>query len=280
MTEILIGCVLEGDCCGQAFDRKYERIAAAGFDATDTGSGDVQSSDPGFRDDPAGKGRLIRANGLAVVCYHSVLSDPAVGVPQNVTLHERHMDYARQLGCTLFLVHSRWVDFKPFDLGSASEWTAYLREDTALLPRLGEACAGRGLQLVVENNPFFPLAYYRDLFKDLARPHVAMCLDVGHANLQLEGNGRPVPEWVERLADRIAHLHLHSNDGKEDVHLPVLAGGGTVDWPAVFRSLKRAGYRGVLNEELPLSFLKSDEALEWALTTRGAEPLRALWAGA
>lgn len=53
-----------------------------------------------------------------------------------------------------------------------------------------------------------------------------------------------VPLSIEKLANRIWHVHLSDNDGKELRHLA--PGSGTIDWDAVFLVLKKNGFHGHL----------------------------------
>ena len=60
-----------------------------------------------------------------------------------------------------------------------------------------------------------------------------ICLDLGHANA-MAGEGPGIPfigdsteiliGWIERMAERIGHLHLHSNDGSGDMHGDINSG--------------------------------------------------------
>jgi sugar phosphate isomerase/epimerase len=58
---------------------------------------------------------------------------------------------------------------------------------------------------------------------------VGLALDVGHAHLN-----HCLPGFLEAS---ISHVHIHDNDGKEDMHLPV--GRGTIDFLPVVRAIRR-----------------------------------------
>ncbi len=260
----------------------YRVIASAGFDTTDV-SWDTQlgAAPAGVGADAAERTNAVRRAGLELICFHSDLLDAQRTSQENVVLQERHMQSARALGCSLFLVHSLWINCAPFDFSSADEWRRYLDFDIQVLGEVGSRCHARGLRLVIENNPMFPLPYYVELLRELPPQSAGMCLDVGHANIQLPGApGSPgsetqLTDWIDALGHRIEHLHLHGNDGKNDVHLPILAPGGTVDWPACFHALKAANYAGVIHEELPP--MTGAERIRWALLEREASPIRELW---
>src|SRR5207247_443941 len=50
---------------------------------------------------------------------------------------------------------------------------------------------------------------------------------------------------IPKLRRRLMYVHLAHNDGTFPNHLP--AGGGAIDFPAVFRSLNAIGYSGYVN---------------------------------
>ena len=60
-------------------------------------------------------------------------------------------------------------------------------------------------------------------------------------------------EMVRRLGRRIKILHLHENDGLEDLHqIPYTYGRKArdgFDWEGLFAGLRETGYEGVLNFE-------------------------------
>ena len=59
-----------------------------------------------------------------------------------------------------------------------------------------------------------------------------ICLDVGHANAY---SPVPVVEWIRMLGSRIAHVHLHNNDGSCDAHNAL--GDGSMNMPEVLEAL-------------------------------------------
>ena len=65
-----------------------------------------------------------------------------------------------------------------------------------------------------------------------------ICLDIGHANAMAgEGPGKEFKEdstpiildWIERMGERIGHLHLHGNDGSGDFHGDINGGSFRID---------------------------------------------------
>lgn len=137
----------------------------------------------------------------------------------------------------------------------ADELRNRARESLAeLLP----AAEARGLVLAIENT-LFPTDTPDELLGFLAAcrsPSLGICFDAGHANLMDGTPGKHsdrMVEWIRRrwrgnvrfetdtLASLLPHIvtcHLHDNHGFDDEHL--LAGDGTIDWPALFGRLAGA----------------------------------------
>lgn len=87
------------------------------------------------------------------------------------------------------------------------------------LKRLLKGASKLSITLCLENTEESPDTL-TDIFKRL--PELRFCLDVGHANLVLDG-----PEaFLEVLSDRVEHLHVHSNHGgdseKDDIRARML----------------------------------------------------------
>lgn len=212
---------------------------------------------------------------LRPACYHSIILRPWVRPEANLRAQRPHMEWAAAMGARLFLVHHLWVNYQCFNLSSARARARQLRFDLQTLESLGRLAREHRLRLVVENNPYFPPDYYLELIARLPTELCGAILDTGHANLQPSGRRVPLTEIIRRLGFRIEHLHLSDNDGVADQHLPLLCGHGTIDWRKTFAALKRAGYRGVLNEELPPMTGIAWSA--WSVLVRKAQPLRTLW---
>lgn len=74
------------------------------------------------------------------------------------------------------------------------------------------------------------------------------CLDTGHANLV----GANIRQYIDILGHRLTCLHIHDNDGREDIHqLPYTQthnwGSRTwLDWEGFINGLRDINYRGSL----------------------------------
>lgn len=93
-------------------------------------------------------------------------------------------------------------------------------------------------------------SWYVDTLNEAAgEERFGFCLDTGHLNLVKR---RPY-ETVQKLGRRIKILHLHENDGIEDLHqIPYTFGRKPEDgfhWDGLLRGLREIGYSGVLSFE-------------------------------
>lgn len=78
-------------------------------------------------------------------------------------------------------------------------------------------------------------------------PSLKLTLDTGHANIRTN-NGKKIFEFLARFPDRLGHVHLSDNFGKEDNHLPI--GTGTVDFARIAKSLQTIGYDSTVTLEI------------------------------
>ncbi|MBI1247539.1 TIM barrel protein [bacterium] len=76
-------------------------------------------------------------------------------------------------------------------------------------------------------------------------PNFQLTLDIGHLYCQGE---TPIPDYIQRYADRIVNIHLE--DMKAGVHEHLPFGEGEIDFPPIFQALKQIDYQGPINVEL------------------------------
>lgn len=103
---------------------------------------------------------------------------------------------------------------------------------------------------------------YRRYLNSLNSENIGACIDVGHAVLC---NVDPVA-LIKELKDKLCAIHVHENDGINDLHhLPFAC--GTVDWEAIMSSLKRIEYKGDITFESVGYLDKHEDILLPAATT-------------
>ncbi len=113
-----------------------------------------------------------------------------------------------------------------------------------------EAAESAGVKLCIEN--MFPRAESRvepDDFEEVFDrfPSLGFTLDVGHANIGGSGSRRCLA-FIRRYPDRIEHVHMSDNFGKDDNHLPI--GAGTVDFSKIVKALRNIGYDKTMTLEV------------------------------
>ena len=107
-----------------------------------------------------------------------------------------------------------------------------------------------GLGLCLENmfprsNSLVDPVDFIDVFEKF--PSLKLTLDTGHAHIEDRG-GMKVLDFIGRFSDRIGHVHVSDNFGKEDNHLPI--GTGTIDFPKIIEALKGIGYDDTITLEI------------------------------
>jgi len=127
------------------------------------------------------------------------------------------------------------------------------------LKRLGDVAVHLGVELAVENVGFHECALFDQeefvaLFEEI--PTISALVDMGHAQI----NQWDIPALVRALGSRLTAVHLHDNDGVDDLHDPI--GIGTIEWEPIWAALREQNhtYRAILEYgfETPLDTLLRD----------------------
>ncbi|AWK89395.1 2-oxo-tetronate isomerase [Azospirillum thermophilum] len=215
---------------------RFERAAAAGFRA-------VEMLFPYDHPAEAVAERLQRF-GLTLALFNMPPGDWAAGdrgmaaIPGRADEFRANLEtarrYARTLGCTR--LHAMAGITRGLDPAACGEtFVANLRHAADLL-------AGDGVTVLVEplndrDMPGYFLAHQEDalrLVEAVDRPNVAVQLDLYHAQI-MDGD---LTRRIERMAGRFAHVQIAS---VPDRHEP---DAGEVNYPHLFETLDRVGYRG------------------------------------
>lgn len=92
-----------------------------------------------------------------------------------------------------------------------------------------------GCRLCLENTLELycpPLLQCRQALAEAAGVAVGFCLDTGHA---VSFSRTPLEQWWQAFAPDIWEMHLHDNDGSDDLHNP--PGSGIVEWDFIARNI-------------------------------------------
>lgn len=130
---------------------------------------------------------------------------------------------ARSYGINNMVVHSGYLPFVYIRSWHVKQSADFWQEYTADKPKLHIY-----IENVLEEEPDI----MAEVIDAIANPNIKLCIDVGHIACMSE---TPPEEWIRILGSRIGHFHLHSNDGKSDMHLPL--GEGVVDAERVLDSI-------------------------------------------
>lgn len=89
----------------------------------------------------------------------------------------------------------------------------------------------------------------------LGGKNLGICLDTGHlhrSRLSLGTTDQTHVEFIKKAGKCLKALHIHSNDGKNDLHLaPFTSRANNIDWVGVIKALREIGYDGLFNLEVP-----------------------------
>jgi len=119
------------------------------------------------------------------------------------------------------------------------------------LTEIEEFCQSWNIKLAIENTPPGRLGdrweEIQQIIERIPSEHLGICFDSGHYLLNQKHDERgelnldrePI-NWQKYLL----HIHIHDNDGKEDLHL--LPGGGCFPWASLISYLKEIQYHGAL----------------------------------
>ena len=176
---------------------------------------------------------------------HAPFADINIASPSKPMLRamlkrlEKSMAYASALNASVWVFHPGLkTGVSMFYPGI--DWLQNLKTTRLLLKKAEDY----GVKIAIENVPE-PYPFLMKSVGDFAKfyeeidEEIGLVFDVGHANL----NGQ-IERFLTVFKDKIVHVHLHDNDGKEDQHLGI--GYGTINWENVAKLLKKAAYDKIL----------------------------------
>lgn len=153
---------------------------------------------------------------------------------------------AFRLGAEMVVVHPGGM------CGNFADREKRLNNSINSLTEIVEFSSQWGVKIAVENTPPGRLGDQWEeiqlIMSMLSSEHLGICLDTGHYLLnQLRKDGSAEITSVQELINwqkDLLHIHIHDNDGKQDLHL--LPGEGCFPWASMINYLKEIQYKGVL----------------------------------
>jgi sugar phosphate isomerase/epimerase len=172
-----------------------------------------------------------------------------------ITATEKCIAIAAFLGCPAIVVHP--VDAQRI-IGKDGEKELNLKIYRALMPTAKKY----GVKICLENlfvnigshcfegpcSDVSEAVWYIDKLNAEAGADVfGFCFDTGHANLM----NRNIYSYIKALGSRLTILHIHDNDGLNDIHMLPYSytrngKNTTLEWDGFIRGLHDIGYRGDL----------------------------------
>jgi sugar phosphate isomerase/epimerase len=126
----------------------------------------------------------------------------------------------------------------------------FLQNFVDAMRELTQFAATEKVELMLENAPpekgasLESIEYFSHVMK--AVPALRFHLDVGHAFIENRMKG--VRDYINAFGDRLVHVHMHDNHGKQDEHLPLRM--GKIDFRKVVKFLKQADYERTITFEV------------------------------
>jgi sugar phosphate isomerase/epimerase len=146
-------------------------------------------------------------------------------------LHEKSILFAHRIGASHLVLHPGFCHSSAFDRDRAR---GLAREAVEELTAKAKAL---GLRLALENVGYQGSSIYTEeefcRALDGVDETAGYLVDTGHAHL----NHWDVPALIDRLRDRLLGIHLHDNKADRDSHLPLR--DGSLNWPAIFRAIRK-----------------------------------------
>ncbi len=181
---------------------------------------------------------------------HGPITDPADDVrslwDHYIPALKSTVDTAQRMGIELLTIHmdiSTPVPTLPQSEELLASRELLRQEKLRAIAELVQYAQASGVTIALEN--------VSESAADLSEatqvaPGLGIILDVGHGQLRAERN-RSL-EIIENLGQFIVHVHLHDNDGIDDLHLT--PGKGIIDFKSIFAELLRQGYDGTVTFEV------------------------------
>ena len=200
---------------------------------------------------------LIRNNGLTITQAHAPFPPYIPGHPEilefMIPVYENCIRLCHYAGCKNLVIHG--ISLEEKDSDNTPETIAALNQHLyeSLIPTLLECDVTVCLENLftrrpapmegICSDPYDAVRWIDSLNAKAGREVFGFCLDVGH----LQFVAKNFRTYIPILGKRIKALHIHDNDGRDDLHLAPMT--GAVNWAVLCDCLKQIGYDGDLSFE-------------------------------
>lgn len=157
---------------------------------------------------------------------------------RNTSINEyiKALEAGTALGIKKFVIHPGSIR----GLGKQVKHKATKYADESLALIVSKA-AELNVTLCIENmfpDTFSPTEPHEFEKFFLNHPELRFTLDIAHAHIGTKKDRST--EFIRRYAEKLSHIHISDNYGKEDSHLPI--GVGMIDFRKIFKELNNIGY--------------------------------------
>ncbi len=143
-------------------------------------------------------------------------------------------------------------------LGKSQSWNSAAKIFYDEFMPCVETAEKLNVSLLIEPEPGLMIETFQQYMEFAGRvdsPAVGLNFDIGHAYCM----GQDPQEWIARMAPHTRHYHIEDIAATRE-HAHLIPGRGAIDFPAVFREIKRTGYQGWVTVELYPYINDPDEA--------------------
>jgi sugar phosphate isomerase/epimerase len=183
----------------------------------------------------------IKNSGLSVVghtTYYLPFASPINSV-REAAINDviRSVAFFKEAGAKIVTVH-------PDPGVGAIETKTTISLNALSFKIISDEATKHDMTIVVENVPgvFSSVDALNSIFGSV--PGLGFHLDVGHAFIRRNRFRHLLSAFKERLM----HVHLSDNRGREDDHMPL--GAGNIDWIEVIGAIKKTGYDATFTLEI------------------------------
>ena len=192
-------------------------------------------------------GKKARENGIEFSQGHLFFWGKRICDPNDRELIKRQIDLFLAIGIKNAVLH---CDALKDENGVSPSDDIVRQENIKAIGDILDYVKGTDLVICLENliscnatNNVNGLMYFIDHLKS---ENLGICLDTGHLNLR----DKDQVAFIKTAGKHIKALHLADNEGENDQHL-MPYGKGHVNFESVIREMKKIGYEGLYNLEIP-----------------------------
>ena len=230
-------------------ENELDTIASLGFDYLELTMDPPAAHHSIIRKERKNILSALRGYGMALVCHMPTfvsLADLSESI-RMASLSEvmLSLETAASLGTEKIVVH-------PAYFSGMGSFVPEMARSLAMESLAAITSKATELEIILCIENMFPRTQFcvdvddlKDVFQRF--PELKLTLDTGHANIG-SPRGKRIIQLIEAFGDRIGHVHVSDNFGKEDNHLPI--GSGRIKFSKVIKALKETGYDDTVTVEV------------------------------